>query len=170
MSQSLKHWAPPGSLEHRTRSIAYGTLVLALGVLAGVGAREAGSREQQQQADTRKAIALTAAQQEAILRDHRTMLTAMQSIMEGASRLDVPRIRAAAQAVGTAVMVGYDSETQAQLPEAFRKQNAETRATFDALAEAVRGFTARDTTLAYMSRLSAQCVSCHTQFRLITKE
>ena len=98
------------------------------------------------------------------------MLTAMQSIMEGASRLDVPRIRAAAQAVGTAVMVGYDSETQAQLPEAFRKQNAETRATFDALAEAVRGFTARDTTLSYLSRISAQCVSCHAQYRFTVKE
>src|SRR3972149_6935974 len=128
MSQSLKHWAAPGSLEHRARSIAYGTFVLALGVLAGVGAREASSREQQQRADARTAIALTADQREAILRDHRTMLTAMQGIMDGAARMDIPHIRATAQAAGTAAMAGYDSVTQAQLPEPFRKRSAENRA------------------------------------------
>lgn len=169
MNQPREHWATPGPLERRTQSIAYGIFVLALGVLAGVGAREASSREQQQ-GDKRTPIALTADQREAILSDHRALLTAMQSIMEGATRMDVPRIRAAAQTAGTASMAGYDSLIQAQLPDAFRRQSAETRANFDALADAVRGFTARDTTLAYMSRISAQCVSCHAQFRLITKE
>ena len=169
MNQPHEHWATPGPLERHTRSIAYGLFVLALGVLAGVGAREASSR-QQQQADKRTAIALTADQREAILRDHRALLTAMQSIMDGAARMDVPRIRASAQTAGTAAMAGYDSVTQAQLPQAFREQSAQTRAAFDALAEAVRGFTARDTTLAYMARISAQCVSCHAQYRLITKE
>lgn len=169
MKQPLEHWATPGPLERRTRSIAYGIFVLALGVLAGVGAREASSREQQQ-ADKRAAIALTADQREAILTDMRSMLTSIQRIMDGATRMDVPQIRAVAQAAGTAAIAGYDSVTQAQLPGAFRKQFAETRANFDALANAVRGFTARDTTLAYLSRISQQCVSCHAQYRLTTKE
>ncbi|MBI2403684.1 MAG: hypothetical protein HYV20_13310, partial [Gemmatimonadetes bacterium] len=164
MNQPHEHWATQGPLERRARSIAYGILVLALGVLAGVGAREASSR--QQQGDKRTAIALTADQRDAVLSDMRTMLTAMQSIMDGATRMDIPKIRAAAQAAGTAALVGRDSATQAQLPEAFRRQSAETRANFDALAEAVRGFTARDTTLAYLSRISARCVSCHAQYRL----
>ena len=169
MNQPREHWATPGPLERRTQSIAYGLFVLALGVLAGVGAREASSRAQPQD-DKRTPVALAADQRDAVLKDMRAMLTSMQGIMEGATRMDVPRIRAAAQAAGTAAMAAYDSETRAQFPEAFRKQSAETRAAFDALAEAVRGFTARDTTLAYMSRISAQCVSCHAQFKLITKE
>ncbi|HLB35559.1 MAG TPA: hypothetical protein VJL31_03245 [Gemmatimonadales bacterium] len=169
MNQPREHWATPGPLERRTQSIAYGLFVLALGVLAGVGAREASSREQAQ-IDKRMPIALAADQRDAILQDMRAMLTSMQTIMDGATKMDVPRIRTAAQAAGTAAMASYDSATRAQLPEAFRRQSVEVRATFDGLAEAVRGFTARDTTLAYMSRLSAQCVSCHTQFRLITKE
>jgi cytochrome c556 len=169
MNQPREHWATPGPLERRTQSIAYGLFILALGVLAGVGAREASSREQPQD-DKRTAIALSANQREAVLKDMRTMLMSMQSVMDGATKMDVPRIRAASQAAGTAAMAAYDSATRAQLPEAFRRQSAEVRATFDGLAEAVRGFTARDTTLAYMSRISAQCVACHAQFRLIVKE
>jgi len=169
MNRPTGHVATPGALERRTRSVAYGISLLALGVLAGVGAREGGSREQQQ-TDRRTPIALTGDQREAILRDMRTMLTAMQSMMDGAVRMDIPRVRAAAQAAGRAAMVEADSATQAQLPEGFRRQSAETRANFDALAEAVRGFTARDTTLAYLARIAAQCVACHAQYRLVAKE
>lgn len=168
MSEPLEHWTTPGPLERHTRSVAYGLFILALGVLAGVGAREASSR--QQQADKRTPVALTAEQRDAVLNDMRTMLTQMQGIMDGATKMDVARVRAAAQAAATAAMVGRDSAVQAQLPEAFRRRSAETRATFDALAEAVRGFTARDTALAYLSRISAQCVSCHAQYRLVAKE
>jgi cytochrome c556 len=168
MKPVSEHWATTGPLEHRTRSLAYGIFVLSLGVLAGVGAREASSREQQD--DKRTAIALPASQREVVLKDMRVLLSAMQTIMDGASKMDVAKVRSAAQAAGTAAMVSYDSVIQAQLPEAFRRQSAETRASFDGLAEAVRGFTARDTTLAYLSRISGQCVACHAQYRLIAKE
>ena len=169
MNQPLEHSATPGPLEHRTRSIAYGIFVLALGVLAGVGAREASSR-QQQQADKRQAIALPADQRDAVLKDMRNMLAAMQGVMEGAARMDVPRVRAAAQAAGTTALAGRDSAIDAQLPLEFRKRSLETYAMFDAMSEAIRGFTARDTALAYLSRISQQCVSCHAQYRLTTKE
>ncbi len=174
MNPSHDHSTTPGPLEHHTRSLAFGIFILALGVLAGAGAREASSREQQtlqqQGPDTRQVIALPAAQRDALLNEMRGLLTAMQSIMDAASRMDVPRIRSIAQSAGTAAIAGHDSAFQNQLPEGFRKQEAETRAQFDALAEAVRGFTARDTTLAYLSRISQGCVSCHGKYRLTAKE
>lgn len=174
MNQPLEQSATPGPLEHRTRSIAYGIFVLALGVLAGVGAREASSREQatlgQQQNDKREAIALPADQGEVVLKGMRGLLTAMQSVMDGAVRMDVQRMRVAAQLAGTAAMAGRDSAIDAQLPLEFRKRSLETYAMFDAMSEAIRGFTARDTALAYLSRISQQCVSCHAQYRLTTKE
>ena len=168
MNQPHEHSATPGPLEHRTRSIAYGIFVLALGVLAGVGAREASSR--QQQADKRQAIVLLADQRDAVLKDMRGMLTAMQGIMDGAARMDVSRLRAAAQSAGTTALAGRDSAIDAQLPADFRKQSLETYAMFDALSEAVRGFTARDTALAHLSRIAQQCVSCHAKYRLTAKE
>ena len=169
MKEPSEHLATPGPVERRAGALAYGIFVLSLGVLAGGGAREAGSRRQQQD-DKRVTIALSADQREAILKDMRGMLTQMQNIMDGASRMDISRLRAAAQAAGLSAVAGGDSATQAALPEAFRRKGAEVRATFDALADAVRGFTARDTTLAYLSRISGQCVSCHAQYRLVTKE
>ncbi len=174
MNASHEHSATPGPLEHHTRSLAFGIFILALGVLAGAGAREASSHEQetlqQQGPDNRQVIALPAAQRDMLLNEMRGFLTGMQSIMEAASKMDVPRIRSVAQAEGTASIAGRDSAFQAQLPDDFRKREAETRSQFDALAEAVRGFTARDTTLAYLSRISQGCVSCHARYRLTAKE
>ncbi len=173
MNESQRHSATPGPLEHHTRSIAFGIFILALGVLAGAGAREASSREQEslrQQQDKREAIALAPAHREVVLTEMRTMLAAMQGVMDGAARMDVPRVRAAAQSAGTAAMAGRDSAFQNQLPDGFRKQEAEVHAVFDAMADAIRGFTARDTALAYLSRISQQCVACHAKYRLTTKE
>lgn len=166
--------AIPGPLEHRTRSLAFGIFILALGVLAGAGARETSSREQdalrQLGPDTRQVITLPAAQRDMLLNEMRGMLTAMQSVMEAASRLDVPRIRSVAQSAGTAAISIHDAAFQDQLPDGFRRQEAATRSEFDGLAEAVRGFTARDTVLAYLSRISQGCVSCHAKYRLTAKE
>lgn len=174
MNEPHEPTAVPGPLERHARSLAFGIFILALGVLAGAGAREASSRERdsllQQGQSARQVIALAADQRETMLKDMRGLLTAMQSIMDAASKMDVPRMRSLAQAAGTASLTGQDPAIQAQLPDAFRKEAAETRAEFDALSQAIRGFTARDTVLAYMARISERCVGCHAKYQLGTKE
>jgi cytochrome c556 len=169
MTEHQEHTAKPGPWERHTRSLAFGIFILALGVLAGAGAREASSREQdaswRQAADKRTVISLPAEQRDKLLTEMRGMLTSMQTIMDAASKMDVARIRNVAHAEGTTA-VAQDSALVALLPQDFRKAEAETRTQFDALSEAVRGFTARDTTLAYLSRISQGCVGCHGKFRL----
>ncbi len=164
--------AIPASWERRIRSLALGILVLALGVLAGAGARESNASRSvvflQQGSDARQPIALAGAQRDAFLKEMRAMLAAMQGMMDGAARLDVARIRAMAQSVGMSSIAGRDTALTGRLPEAFRRQEIEVRSAFDALADAVRGFTARDTTLAYLSRIAQQCVACHATYRLTT--
>jgi cytochrome c556 len=139
-------------------------------VLAGAGAREASSRERdalwQQGPDKRAVIALSADQREALLGEMRGMLTGVQTIMDAAATMDVARIRNVAKAQGTAAMTGSDSAFVQLLPQDFRKRETETRTQFDALSEAVRGFTARDTTLAYLARISQGCVACHGKYKL----
>jgi cytochrome c556 len=165
--------AQPGLWERRIRSLAVGILVLAFGVLAGVGARESSATGRaiavQQGPDVRQPIALAAGQRDALLKEMRAMLAAMQGMMDGAAQLDVARIRAMAQSVGVRSIVGRDDALRDQLPEAYRQQEFEVRSAFDALADAVRGFTARDTTLAYLSRIAQKCVACHATYRLTTK-
>jgi hypothetical protein len=170
MTEHQEHVAKPGPWERQTRSLAFGIFILALGVLAGAGAREASSRERdaswQQAPDKRAAIALPADQRDILLNEMRGMLTGMQTIMDAASKMDVARIRTIAKAQGVGAIAGQDSAFEKLLPQDFRKMEAETRAQFDALSEAVRGFTARDTTLSYLSRISQGCVGCHGKYKL----
>lgn len=162
--------AIPAPWERRVRSVALGILVLSMGVLAGAGARESNASRPAgfltQGPDVRQPIALPAEQRDALLKEMRAMLAAMQGMMDGAARLDVARIRAMAQSVGMSSIAGRDRAVTEHLPEAFRRQEIEVRSAFDALADAVRGFTARDTTLAYLSRIAQQCVACHATYRL----
>lgn len=170
MNQFQEHTAKPGPWERHTRSVAFGIFILALGVLAGAGAREANSHEQdarlQQGADKRAVITLSAQQRDALLGEMRGLLTGMQSIMDAATNMDVGKIRTVAKASGAGAMAAQDSSYDQALPSDFRKLEAETRAQFDALSEAVRGFTARDTTLSYLSRISQGCVGCHGKYKL----
>jgi cytochrome c556 len=176
MNEVQEHTAKPGPWERHTRSLAFGIFILALGVLAGTGAREASSRERdawlQQAPDKRVVIDLSGDQRDAMLVEMRGLLTGIQTIMDAASKMDVGRIRTVAKASGTAAITGQDSSYDKQLPQDFRRLEAETRAQFDALSDAVRGFTARDTTLAYLSRISQGCVACHGKYKLapVTKE
>jgi hypothetical protein len=174
MNPSDEPSAKPGPWERHTRSLAFSIFILALGVLAGVGARDASSHEatvvRQQAPDARQVIALPANQRDMLLNEMRGMLTSMQLIMDAASKLDVTKIRNIAQASGTASIGPADSLFQNVLPADFRKAEVETRSQFDALAQAVRGFTARDTTLAYLARLSQGCVACHGKYRLTVKQ
>lgn len=170
MNEFQEHTAKPGPWERHTRSVAFGIFILALGVLAGAGAREANSHQQdallQQGPDKRVVITLPTEQRDALLGEMRGLLTGMQTIMDAASSMDVGKIRTVAKASGAAAIAGQDSAYDKALPQDFRKMEAETRAQFDALSEAVRGFTARDTTLAYLSRISQGCVGCHGKFKL----
>jgi cytochrome c556 len=164
--------AIPAPWERRIRSVALGILVLAMGVLAGAGARESNAPGPVvflwQGADVRQPIALAAEQRDAVLKEMRALLAAMQGMMDGAARLDVARIRTMAQSVGVRSIAGRDQAVTERLPEAFRRQEIEVRSAFDALAGAVRGFTARGTTVAYLSRIAQQCVACHAAYRLTT--
>ena len=170
MNEFQEHTAKPGPWERHTRSVGFGIFILAMGVLAGAGAREANSREQdarlQQGPDKRAVITLSAEQRDALLSEMRGLLSGMQSIMDAASSMDVGKIRTVAKALGAAAIAAQDSSYEKALPTDFRKLEAETRAQFDALSEAVRGFTARDTTLSYLSRISQGCVSCHGKYKL----
>lgn len=170
MTEHQEHTAKPGPWERHTRALAFGILILSLGVLAGAGAREASSREAdartRQAADKRAVITLPADQRDLLLGEMRGLLTGIQTIMDAASKMDVPRIRNVAKEEGIGTIASRDTTFVNLLPPDFRKREAETRSQFDALAEAVRGFTARDTTLSYLSRISQGCVGCHARFRL----
>jgi len=157
--------AEPGSWERHSRSVGFGIFVLALGVLAGAGARSANSHESLAAwpQGKQEVVPVTAAQRDAQVQDMQAMLRAMQGVMNAADAMDVPKIRESAQAAG---MAGVPPENSlGQLPKDYRAKLMETHAAFDAMADAVRGFTARDSVLAHLSDISHRCVSCHAAYK-----
>ena len=164
MNESVDPSATPGSWERRSRSVGFGIFVLALGVLAGAGARSANSHEDAAWPQGKQEVVpLTAAQRDVQVQDMQAMLRAMQGVMNAADAMDVPKVREAAQAVGMAGAPSGDAVNQ--LPGDYRARLMETHAAFDAMADAVRGFTARDSVLAHLSDISHRCVTCHAAYK-----
>jgi cytochrome c556 len=164
MNESLGPLAAPSSWERRSRSVGFGIFVLALGVLAGAGARGAHPSEDAAWPQGKpEVVPLTAAQRDVQVQDMQAMLRAMQGVMDAADAMDVPKIRETAQAAGMAGAPAQDA--LAVLPKDYRAKLMETHAAFDAMANAVRGFTARDSVLSHLSDISQRCVNCHAAFK-----
>ena len=164
MNESVDPSATPGSWERRSRSVGFGIFVLALGVLAGAGARSANSHEDAAWPQGKQEVVpLTAAQRDVQVQDMQAMLRAMQGVMNAANDMDVPKITDVARAAG---MAGApSSEALTPLPKDYRAKLVETPAAFDAMADAVRGFTARDSVLSHLSDISHRCVMCHAAYK-----
>jgi cytochrome c556 len=165
MNVQLDPTAAPGSWERHSRSVGFGIFALALGVLAGAAARSANSGEHPAAwpQGKQEVVALTSAQRDVQVRDMQDMLRAMQAVMDAADAMDTPKIRSAAQGAGIAGAPAQDA--LGDLPKDYRAKLMETHAAFDAMAEAVRGFTARDSVLAHLSDISHRCVSCHAAYK-----
>jgi cytochrome c556 len=157
--------AEPGSWERRSRSVGFGIFVLALGVLAGAGARSANSHDSPAAwpQGKQEVVTLTAAQRDVQVQDMQAMLRAMQSVMNAAEAMDIPKIRDAAQGAGMAAIP--PENTLGPLPKDYRAKLMDTHAAFDAMADAVHGFTARDSVLAHLSDISHRCVACHAAYK-----
>jgi cytochrome c556 len=166
MNNEVDRSASPGAWERHSRSVGFGLFVLALGVLAGAGARDASSRDDHaswRQGPKRQLVELTQAQRDAQIQEMQRMLRGMQQVMDGAQAMDVPKIRAAAEAVGMTAAT-RDEDLLAKLPKDYRARLMDNHAAFDAMADAIRGFTARDSVLAHLAKISGQCVSCHAAY------
>ena len=164
MNEPLDPTAAPGAWERHSRSVGFGIFVLALGVLAGAGARSAHPHDAAAWPQGKpQVVTLTAAQREVQVRDMQDMLRAMQAVMNAADAMDVPKISEAARAAGMAGVPPQDALNQ--LPADYRTRLMETHAAFDAMAQAVRGFTARDSVLSHLADISQRCVSCHAAYK-----
>jgi cytochrome c556 len=165
MNEPLDPSAAPGAWERHSRSVGFGIFVLALGVLAGAGARSANSHERPAAwpQGKQQVVPVTDAQRDVQLRDMQEMLRAMQAVMNAADAMEIPKISEAARAEGVAAAPSQDA--LGQLPRDYRAKLMETHAAFDAMADAVRGFTARDSVLAHLADISQRCVSCHAAYK-----
>jgi hypothetical protein len=94
----------------------------------------------------------------------RTMLGSLHDILRAGMVGDTATMRAAAARAGLANAA--DPALEKLLPEGFLRLGTTTHQQFDALAEALRIGTPRDSVVGRLVGITANCVSCHTSYRL----
>lgn len=143
------------------------TLAIATAFGAALLAVPACRKKAAQGSDTRTAVVVPVEARDAILAEMRTMLGSMNGILNSVVSGDTASIRSAAGASGMAMAA--DPALEKILPEQFLRMGINTHQQFDSLAAASIGPAARDTAITRLARLTGNCVSCHTLYRLDVK-
>lgn len=118
--------------------------------------------------ETRETIVLPEKVRQTLLLEMRQMLEALDGVLAAAVEMDRSRMAEAALSGGTRIAVDTDPSVAERLPEEFIRLGSGTHRDFDALAKEIREGASRDTVLARMSRITANCVSCHASYRVAT--
>jgi cytochrome c556 len=118
-------------------------------------------------ADGRTPIVVPAEVRDKILGEMRTMLGSLNAVLAGLSRGDTAAIRQAAVTAGMAMAV--DPALERYLPKNFLQQGMRTHLQFDSLAAAIGAGAGPDSVIARLANLTANCVSCHTTYRITTR-
>ncbi len=138
--------------------------VIAIALMGATACRTREATTTDTSTDTRTLVMLPPAGRDAVLTEMRAMLGSTNAILDAASRSDTVAMRRAAAASGTAMAA--DPTLEKYLPEQFLKLAMSTHLQFDSLAAAVGGPAARDTAIARLGRVTANCVSCHATYRI----
>lgn len=117
--------------------------------------------------DGRLAIVLTSGERDLVLGEMRTMLTAVQGIVQGIHDNDLKRVAAAARTSGMQAAVDTNPALMAKLPLEFKQLGMSVHHGFDDLADAIEGGKAgRDEVLRQLGTQLVTCVACHQSFRI----
>lgn len=116
--------------------------------------------------DVRTAVVLSAQGRNLILEEMRGMLSSVQGFVAAAAVGDTAAMRTAAEASGVAAARDMDPAMAHSLPVAFEDLGMSTHMAWDSLALAVGHGTPTNQALAGLGKIMANCVACHTQFRI----
>jgi len=115
--------------------------------------------------DNRAAIQLNKAERDLVLSEMRIFLESVQQITRGISEDDLELASTSARKSGRSAQIAVPGSLIGKLPLGFKKLGFDTHAKFDELALDAEQLGDRDHTLAQLSVLLENCVSCHTAFR-----
>jgi hypothetical protein len=115
--------------------------------------------------DNRTAIQLNKAERDLVLSEMRIFLESVQQITRGISEDDLELASTSARKSGRSAQIAVPGSLIGKLPLGFKKLGFDTHAKFDELALDAEQLGDRDHTLAQLSVLLENCVSCHAAFR-----
>jgi hypothetical protein len=115
--------------------------------------------------DNRTAIQLNKSERDLVLSEMRIFLQSVQQITHGISEDDLELASTSARKSGRNAQIAVPGSLVGKLPLEFKKLGFDTHAKFDELALDAEQLGDRDHTLAQLSTLLENCVSCHAAFR-----
>ncbi|HET7853847.1 MAG TPA: hypothetical protein VFM04_05260 [Candidatus Methylomirabilis sp.] len=116
--------------------------------------------------DTRQRVRLPPAGRDKVLAEMRTMLGSVSAILQALTANDLLSVERAARASGMAMAADVDPQVEKHLPKPFLDLGMKTHQGFDELADRVKAGGTRDEVIQQLARLTANCVACHTIYRI----
>jgi len=120
--------------------------------------------------DNRTAIVLQSSERDLILSEMRTLLSALQGILEGANQGDVKRIAQSSRSVGMAMAADENPLFMAKLPLAFKTLGMSVHQDMDEIANAAEGGKPVPELLKMASSSLRKCVTCHAAWQIKTSD
>ena len=100
-----------------------------------------------------------------ILAEMRTMMVAVDGIVDGVARDDMRLVEQFARSAGMRGALDDDPIFR-DLPESFRKLGVRTHRSFDALADQMLQGKSPDDALKGLAEITGNCVGCHATYRI----
>ncbi len=116
--------------------------------------------------DERVSVQLKADERNFVLAEMRMLLDGVQRMTAGLAADDMPKVAAAARAVGTASAADVNPALMLKLPLAFKQQGMAVHKQFDQIADKIDQGAAANEILLDLSEQLGACVACHSIYRL----
>lgn len=116
--------------------------------------------------DNRRLIELAPAEKDLVLGEMRSMLKAVNGVIDALATKDMAKAADAASSAGMGMAVDVNPVLMAKLPLDFKELGMGTHAQFDELAAAIRSGADQESVLKSLSGITSRCVACHEVNRL----
>lgn len=116
--------------------------------------------------DNRRLIQLTPVEKDLVLGEMRTMLTAVNGVVDALAKGDMPKAAEAASSAGMAMAVDVNPILMAKLPLDFKELGMGTHGQFDELAAQIKSGVSQEIVLQKLSVITSRCIACHEVNRL----
>jgi hypothetical protein len=153
-------------MKRRWMIMAPAFFLVALGVFL-LETREKGPRVKEW-IEVREPVNLEPLVRAKILAEMRTMMVAVDGVVEGIARDDLRLVEQAARSAGMRGALDDDPIFRA-LPESFRKLGVRTHLNFEALADQMLQGKSAEDALKGLAEITGNCVGCHATYRIAEK-
>lgn len=116
--------------------------------------------------DNRTAVLLSPQEKDMVLGEMRTILSAINGVLNALAKEDMAKASTAAKSAGMAMAVDATPGLMAKLPMEFKSMGMSLHEDFDTLASDIeKGMTERQV-IQRLGTITNKCVACHAGYRL----